>query len=523
MPVWPFRRGRSDAEPDIAPAPRSKLDEIDESTPHRYRIWLADAADRERVLPALAVAVVSRGLTLGLFTEPDGRVGIDVASTFSGRNAAILTPLFVLQRAGIGVRGFEALDLVTDIDPAALAPAVAGWDRFGNNGPYRHRLEVLAGPALIDYCLAQIPDSPKQRETATPRPAVWRFAAICAAMNTPGSEARMLSAALQEPGWNEASTFIEAAQSRATLAGLTGEPFDPPVDTLVALISRKSYEGERAAALASSMKAPLPEPITDALSAASRDGGDRAVAALRGLDKAAPSAAVRQAVDEALASDDPNLQSTALGVLAHHWGADARPVWRTFLASRSAPLRQAAEEVLGLHGSAEDVEDAAAQLAKLARTKSTIEMSPPRGNEIVDLLVRHRDLPAAQAGLDDLSARWDRLGNDLREWLQEHHGWLDPSRRQDAPIEQDAEAEEPLVWPPPKIEREGDTFVLWFDETDMYEARERFDELAAGHPAMQLIDGDRDWSSLKISRADPEALIREIWAAAGQPRPGPEG
>ena len=514
MPVWPFRRGRNAAEPDLPPAPRSILDEIDESTPHRYRIWLADAADRDRVLPALAKAAVSRGLTLGLLAEPDGRVGVDVASTFDVRAAAVLTPLYELRRARIGVRGFEALDLVTDVDPAALAPAVAAWDRFGNNGPYRHRLEVLAGPALIDFCLAQIPESPRQRETASPRPAVWRFAAICAAVNTPGSEARMLSAAIREPGWSEASIFIDAAQSRATLASLTGEPFDPPVDSLAALISRKSYEGESAAALASSMTAPLPEPITDALCAAARDGGDRAVAALGALDKAAPSAAVRRAVDQALASDEPNLQATALGVLAHHWGAEARPVWRTHLASRSAPLRQGAEVVLGIHGTAQDIPDAAAQLAKLARTKSTIQMIPPRGNEIVDLLVRHRDLPVAQAGLDDLSARWDRLGNDLREWLREHHGWLDPSRRGDAPIEQEAEAEEPLEWPPPKIEREGDMFVLWFDETDMYEARERFDELAAAHREVELIDGDRDWTSLKISGADPEGLIREIWKAS---------
>ncbi len=504
MPTWGFRRRRQGAEIALPAAPPSALDEIDESTPHRFRFWLANAADQESALAALAGLAVTGELRIEPLSEPDGRVRFDAASTFDVRNAAILRPLHALDRADVAVRGFEALDLVTEIDERALAQAVGAWGQFANKGPYRHRLEVLAGSDVIETCLSHQGS------------AAWRFAASCAAFNTSGSEARTLTAALEARGWHDASGFVDDADNRAMLTTLTGEPFDPPVDALVSLIGRRSYVGERAASLTHSMRAPLPEPVTDALCAAARTGGDLGIRALAALAKAAPSAAVRQTVEEALATTEPNLQAAALSILAHHWGDEARPTWRAFLASRSAPLRQTAEEVLGVHGTAEDVPDAAAQMARLARTKSAMEMSPPRGAEIVDLLVRHRDHPAARAGLDDLSARWDRLGNDLREWLEEHHPWLDPSQRRDDPVEQQAEPEGPLDWPPPKIEREGDTFVLSFEETDLFETRERFEKLAAAHHHVEVIDGDREWTSLKISSDDPEALIRELWASAGR-------
>jgi hypothetical protein len=507
VPSWPFRRGHA-AEPSVPPTPPSALDDIDESTPHRYRIWLASASDGESAIAVLEKVAVTRQLTIEVVSGLDGRAGMDIASTFDNRNAAVLTPLYALERAGVAVRGFEARDLVTELPEAALTRAVAAWDRFHNEGPHRHRLEVLAGPELIETCLGQARGSANAF--------TWRFAATCAAFNTPGSEAQMLRAAVETRDWKEADSFVDAAISRATLTTLSNEPFEPPADAVVALIGRGSYIGERGASLAAAMKAPLPDPVSDALCAASRLGGDPAIRAVAALDKAAPSSAVRQAVDDALASADPNLQAAALGVLAHHWGTDARPTWQAFLASRSAPLRQTAEQVLGLHGTADDLPDAAAHMATLARTKSSVHLTPPRGAEIVDLLARHRGDPAARAGLDDLSARWDRLGADLREWLEQHHPWLEPSQRGGAPVEQQAGPEEPLEWPPPTIEREGDVFALSFEDTDLFETRERFEELAAAHPRVELVDGDREWTSLKVSGDEPEALIRELWATAVQ-------
>ena len=423
-----------------------------------------------------------------------------------------------MKRAGVRVRGYEALDLVTEIDEPALSRAIADWDKFANNGPYRHRLEVLAGPELIDLCLERARTPPRGRgASSSPSTGTWRNAATWAAFNTPGSEARMLQAAIEADNQSEAETYVGAAITRAQLTTLTDEPFDPPVDALVALIGRRSYLGERAADLALAIAAPLPERVAEALSEAAGAGGEHATMAMYALTKAAPSPTVRRAVESALESSDANLQAAALGVFAEHWGEEARPMWRAFLASRSAPLRQAAESVIGEHGSVEDLPEAAGHLAKLARTKSAIHMSPPRGSEIVDLLVRHAEEPVARRGLDDLSARWDRLGDDLREWLEAHHPSLNPSRRVDAPTEQPAEAEERLEWPPPTIKRKGKELLLQFEDTDMFETRERFEELALAHPRIHVIDGDREWTSMTIDGDDPEALIRELWTAAGRP------
>jgi hypothetical protein len=481
-------------------------------TPHRFHFWLANAADRDAALAALARLAAE--LSVESRDEPDGRVRFELTSTFAPQTAAILRPLNTLDRAGIAVRSFETHDLVTEVDETELAQAVAEWDRFGNIGPHRRRLEALSGSMLLETCVRRMLAAPDRATAESPRRAVWRFAVSCVAANTPGSEERMLSAALAVRDEDDALAFVDAAMHRANLARLTGEPFDAPEDALVALIGRRSYLGERAAWLAQSMPGPLPEAVTFGLCAAARASGESAIPALGALHNAAPSLAVRETVEDALASREPNRQATALAILAHHWGAEARPTWQVFLASRSAPLRQTAEAVLGLHGTVEDLPEAAEHLARLARTKSGVQQSPPRGAEIVDLLVRYREHPAASAALDDLSARWGSLGDDLREWLEEHYPWLDPARRHDEPHEQQAEPEERLEWPPPLIEREGNTFTLWFDDTDLFETRDRFEDLVRAHPAVRLMDSDREWISLQISGRRREALIHELWAAA---------
>jgi hypothetical protein len=178
-------------------------------------------------------------------------------------------------------------------------------------------------------------------------------------------------------------------------------------------------------------------------------------------------------------------------------------------------MRWAAEAVIGLHGDEDDLVDAAAHLAKLARARPAISMSPPRGNEVVDLLVRHRERPAARAGLDDLSARWDRLPEDLRSWLSEHHPWLHPARRVDRPAESMASAEEELSWPPPTISRRDGALYLDFDEVSAYHpVRERFEELAAAHPGVEVLDGDREWLTMRVTVPNAEALVHELWEAA---------
>ena len=511
--MWPFRRHRHPQGDPLNTRPAFVPDQVEGSPPHRFSFWLADAANREVAEAALERLVTDGEIDLNMRPEPEGRVRIEVDSTFSPRTAAILRPLHTLRHAGIVVRGFEALDLVREIDDRALAGAVDAWKTFGNKGPHRHRLEVLAGEETIARCLGHLRRQRKRPE-ASSRAAEWRFAAGCAAFNTEGAEAHMLAEAVRAENKHDALGFIDAAVDRAILASLSGAQFEVVEEHLMILIRKSSYISERAAYLAQTMPGPLPGGVVEALAATSRARGEMGLRALEALRNASPSAAVRQTVDDALRSDDASIQASALGVLAHHWGTGARPVWQRFLTARSAPLRYAAEESLGLYGEAGDLADAAAHLARLARSKSSVQYSPPRGADIVNLLVRHRDDPSARAALNDLSARWEQLGEDLRQWLGEHHPWLAPHPPSGRPLEVDAEPEPPLEWPPPSVERDGDTFVVSFDRTDLFETRERFEELAESRHDIELIDGDREWTTMRIAADDPEALIRRLWEAA---------
>ena len=66
----------------------------------------------------------------------------------------------------------------------------------------------------------------------------------------------------------------------------------------------------------------------------------------------------------------------------------------------------------------------------------------------------------------------------------------------------------------PEIKRDGREFHIGFWDTDMFDVRERFDELLDEHPAVTLLDGDREWLTATIDAPDPEALVPELWAQA---------
>ena len=83
-----------------------------------------------------------------------------------------------------------------------------------------------------------------------------------------------------------------------------------------------------------------------------------------------------------------------------------------------------------------------------------------------------------------------------------------------ASVDEPEAAVEALTWPLPSIEREGKAFHLGFWDTDLTDVRDRFEALAEAHPAITILDGDREWGTYGISRKDPEALIAELWAEA---------
>ncbi|WP_457098602.1 hypothetical protein [Microbacterium sp. P5_E9] len=502
--MWPFHRqdrpaGRQSALPVV-------LREIGANAPRRFSLALADPGQE-----AQACEVLAERLGTELTVHPDARL-LRIASTFQPGDAAVLRPLNVLDQAGIAVADLELADIVTEITDGALRSIVHDWAVHGNTGPYRRRVERLAGPTLLDRCLAAAGTAQATRDTDA---AAWWFAVRCVAFNTPGAEVRLIDEAISSDD-RVAEKLVGAAAERVQLARLGGLVIDVPAESIAAALGRRGVVAERAAALTALLPAHLDAVVAAALCNLADRGGDAALTALRALGNAAPTARVRATSEAAISSDDANTRAAGLALLARHWPGDARPVWRRFLESNSAPLRQMAETVMGECGTEEDLPDAASHLAMLLRLRHGMSQSPPRGSAIVNLLIRYRDHPVAREALDDLTARWPRLSDDMRAWVSGQHPQLVPvaAAADDEPSE--PPSEELLTWPPPSVQREGSSFMLVFDEEGAHHpVRGRFEEHLDRHPSVEVLDGDREWLSVIIAAADPEALVRTLWSAAG--------
>ena len=494
------------------PPPRSaahtepgRLDWIKEDTPYRFRTWLEDPAQRDDAIEILDRQLGAE-LTTTAIDEPDGRVRLDIVSTFKG-DAAILRPLYQLLQNGVRVHGLEDLDQVEDISLAELRRLADDW----RAGPYgrtvSRRIDALAGEGVLRLALEANPGGERLNG--------WDMIVGSVGRRTLGTEALLLESAVAEKDVSRAARMTAAVTSRGARATLVAEPFKPPVECLLQLARRPVRVAEGAFRIAEALPAPLSDELTTALCVAARRGSISDTAAVLALRKARPTAEVHDALEAALQSSDADVRQLALESLGELFGVGARPYWQAWLASSSAPQRMAAEDVIGAYGDADDVPLAAEHLGKIIRRKSSISWQPPRGNEIITLLVRHRELPEAQAALADLTKRWPKLPEELRAWLREHHPDLVPAEPA-APAENEAPgAPEPaLEWPVPEIKRQGKALYLGFWDTDMFDVRDRFEDLLEAHPAVTIVDGDREWTTARIDAPDPNALVAELWTKA---------
>ena len=494
----------------IVPAEPGRLDWITRGTPYRFRTWLADPSQRNDV-PRILDALIRGELTVDFIDEPDGRVRLDMVSTFEGW-AAVHRVLYTLRRAGVRVRGLERLDMFDDVSPAELERLVNDWEIGEYKTAARRRTDTLTGEATLRYAIGVSRRKPKVR--------AWRTIAASVAHYTPGVETFLLETAASDPNADLAASLASAVAGHGEMAELVSEPFDPPRELVLAVARRRDRAAEAAYRLAKSLPAPLDDELTAVLCAAVRhrrrdEIGTDAVQALR---NARPTDEVRAALETALESTDADIPGIALGTLGDVFGVGARPYWQAWLESSSWPRRMAAEDVMGEFGDAEDVPVAAEHLGKIIRRKSSISWEPPRGSEIIELLVRHRELPEAQAALADLTKRWPKHPEELQRWLKDRHPDLVPNEPAAAPAPAEApgerDAEPPLTWPLPEIKRDGKDVYVGFWDTDIFDIRERFEELLDDHPSATLVDGDREWLTATIDAPDPEALIAELWARA---------
>ena len=517
MPFWK-RGSAADAGSDAGA--RARLEAIDASTPHRYRFWLADAGDRE------AAVVVLRDprrvpLTFETAVDDDGRVRFDVAASGDGRGASIISVLCALQGAGLRLDGFAALDVIEDLGEADLETVVETWRKVANTGPTRSRIERLGGPRLLELALERYLASP-----ATQRP--YGFAVREIAFNTPGSEDRLIRAAAELASRSTARddlgydihSLLSAAAGRSDLSGYLGVDVVYPEAALLSLVDRPAGVGRMAVEMLGRLPAPLSGAAAAELMRIARlPDEDRAAAALIALGQAAPSPELRAVVEDALRAASNDVRGNAAWLLARQWGTDARPVWREFLASKSTGLRDVADGLIAEHGTEEDLDDAALRIAKIVRAKPGMTFSPPRGSDLIGLLARHREHPVARAAFDDLAARWDRFPDPgLRDWIREHHPWIESAGQGGAQRELDVEPELPGEPDPPTVTGIDGGFELAFDEVSAHSAaRDRFEVLADAHPSVEVVASDREWIELRIDGDAPEALIDTLWKRAVGP------
>ena len=502
--------------PPAAPEEPGRLDWITEDTPYRFRTWLQDPTRRGDVV-AILDRKLGAELTTTIIDEPDGRVRLDIVSTFKG-GTAILRPLYQLRQHGVLVRGLENLDSVDDLSSGELQRLADAWQARAGHRAVGRRIEALAGEGVLRHALQHNPGGERLNG--------WDMIVSWIGRHTPGTEGLILESAMAEKDVNRAARLTGAVVGRGELAELVDEPFEPPVELVLELARRRTRVAEEAFRIAEGLPGPLSDELTAVLCVAARRGSITDTAAVRALRKARPTPEVQAALEAALQSSDTDVRQLALESLGALFGVGARPYWRAWLTSSSAPQRMAAEDVIGAYGDADDVPLAAEHLGKIIRRKSSISWEPPRGNEIITLLVRHRDLPEAQAALADLAKRWPKLPEELQAWLRKHHPDLVPAEAAALGPAASAENEAPetpepaLEWPVPEIKRQGKELYLGFWDTDMFDIRDRFEDLLDAHPAVTIVDGDREWTTARFDVPDPDALVAELWARAqASPKP----
>lgn len=521
MPFWRRSRAANDGGRAGAEA-HSPLAEIDRSTPHTYRFWLSDAEDRARAVAALTHRE-RIPLTFDVVDEPDGRVRVDVAASGNGRAQSVMSVLYGMRKADVKVDGFEATDLVDDLTEPDLVTLVRARQQAPQPHDIDARLERLAGLRSLEACLTRYAPVPIDG-----RPYAGAVHAI--AFNTPGSEDRVVRVAADvaarmrpnDPGY-DASGLLSAAQHRGDLCAIAGMPFNPPEDVLLTLVAQPGQIGRTSVVLLGLLSRPLsPAAVTTLCRMAGLDADSHAEEALMALRSAPPTPEVREAAEAAMSSPSNEMRWRGLWLLANHWGTDARPAWKAGLESRSVAVRDVAEQLLATHGGAEDIEDAALRLAKIIRAKRGVTYSPPRGSELIDFLVRYRDVPRAEAALAELAARWDRFPDpDLATWIREHHPWIETPGLGGgagdvvALDEIDVGPETPIIPEAPDIARIEEGFGLQWDESSAHsDARDRLEIILEADPVVEILESDREWMAVEVDHPDPERYLREAWDRA---------
>jgi HEAT repeat protein len=134
-----------------------------------------------------------------------------------------------------------------------------------------------------------------------------------------------------------------------------------------------------------------------------------------------------RALEELLGDASLDVRCVALDSLGERLGAGIVPYARRLAAGRQQQEKWWAEKWLARFGGAEDVSFMADRVKSLLSGKRQRQFEPPEVSYVVDFLLRHEDIPAAQAALDAIRRRGERLPDNERKWLEAHAPQLLPS------------------------------------------------------------------------------------------------
>jgi hypothetical protein len=428
--------------------------------------------------------------------------------------------LSTLRRAGVDVGGVEFLDVVEVADRQVLVGVIDDWQRTANRGPARRRAEALGGTATLDALYQIITGQDPSNRSAS-----W-FVFGCAAFNTPGSEHGVLALAARHR--ERSGQLISCALERCRVAELTATPPSFAVDDLLAVLASGGYVAEQALGLVRHLPTPLDPVVRNALLQLAQRQDAATAGAVVLLGNAEADSELREILDELMLDAPTAVRAAALVAASQLWGSDLRAVWHDWLNDRSAPLRETAEAMLGAHGDHSDLDVAAAHLAKLIRRRpGQVSWEVPREAPLIELLERHRGDPTVEAAFDDFYGRWSRLNPDIHDWLLRTHPHLVPDDAQavalshtthddqhGGEVDQETDTDD-ARWPLPTIEIAERAVTLSFDSTDMFDTKDRLEALCATHPAITILDADRELLQLDIDHPDPSSLIKQLWADAG--------
>ncbi len=372
-------------------------------------------------------------------TRPD-LVWVRIRSTFSPRSSAVLRPLAAARSLGLRAGGWVPLDAQVEASTDWISEAVAGWVREKNHGPHRRHLESLAGPVATDWLASRAGASrlPVEQRTAA------SFGLGCVVFNTadPALKVRLLEVAYRAASDGTpddvrvANSLLTNVRPAYTLVahGVAPLPGEGPLADLAA--SPHWQVSGPAVGLLTTLPPPRTAGAVQVLCDLARPGlgeltsdeAARVESALQALEAASVTPGVVDLVEQ-LFDESPSarVRRQAGATLVALLGARARDVWVRLLESRDPWDVDTGEELVADHGDESDLEVALTAAHRLLRRRPADRAyHPPRGSDLLDFLARYRGNVEVDALFFEVTARWPRLPEELRDWLAAHHPWLVP-------------------------------------------------------------------------------------------------